>query len=89
LTPEFSLETSDFSFNRRAIREYARWSEWQVRLHIQELEDLGYVYGRMGGRGKEYVYELNHEVPDEPTKKVYLGLTDVSQLEKIAVNFEG
>ncbi len=49
---------ADHHFNRRQIREYSGWSDFQVRTHIRQLEDLEYIYSLMGKRGKEYVYEL-------------------------------
>jgi len=45
-------------FNRKAIREYTGWSDFQIRSHIRELEDLEYIWSVTGQRGKEYVYEL-------------------------------
>lgn len=88
-TKKYNIHPKDFSFNRRIIREYAKWSEWQVRAHINELEELGYVYGRMGSKGKEYVYEVHAPDNVKPDQKIYLGLTDVSHLEKMRSNFEG
>ena len=41
------------------IREYMDWSDWQIKTHIKQLEDLEYLYIRMGSRGKEYAYALN------------------------------
>ncbi|MCP4255197.1 MAG: DNA primase, partial [Candidatus Scalindua sp.] len=45
-------------FSRREIREYTGWSDFQVKTHIRELEELEYLYSVSGKRGKEYVYEL-------------------------------
>jgi len=45
-------------FTRRDIRAYTGWSDFQVRTHLGELEELEYVWAVTGRRGKEYVYEL-------------------------------
>lgn len=49
---DFPLE--DVYFTRRMIREHIGWTDWQVRAHIKQLEDMEYVYVRIGARGKEY-----------------------------------
>ncbi|MBL0379361.1 MAG: hypothetical protein JKP90_06755 [Desulfofustis sp. PB-SRB1] len=30
-------------FTRRMIREYTGWSDWQVRAHIKQLEEMEYI----------------------------------------------
>lgn len=76
---------ANFSFNRKTIREYAKWSDWQVKVHITELEELGYVYSHVGSKGKEYIYELKVQNETDGEEKVYLDLTDVSELKNISV----
>jgi hypothetical protein len=74
-------------FTRRAIREFSGWSDFQVKTHIKQLEELEYLYTVMGKKGKEYVYELL--VPDTPKDKPFLiGLTDIKQLKE-KINLEG
>jgi DNA primase len=50
---------SAFVFTRRQVREATGWSDWQMRTHLKELEDLEYLVAKLGSRGKEYQYELN------------------------------
>lgn len=70
-------------FTRRAIREFSGWSDFQVKTHIKQLEELEYLYTVMGKKGKEYIYELL--VPDTPDDKPFLiGLTDIKQLKEKA-----
>ena len=47
-------------FTRRQIRETTGWTDWQIRSHIKQLEELEYLYARMGSKGKEYAYALNY-----------------------------
>jgi hypothetical protein len=47
-------------FTRRMIREYTNWTDWQVKTHIKQLEELEYLHIRIGARGKEYAYALNY-----------------------------
>ena len=70
-------------FNRRMIREQIAWTDWQVRTHIKQLEDLEYLYARIGARGKEYTYALNYRGQGEDSGKCYLNLTPVEEIKKL------
>jgi DNA primase len=52
------LSAREYVFTRKTIRDAIGWSDWQVRTHIRELEELEYLKARCGAWGKEYVYEL-------------------------------
>ena len=69
-------------FTRREIREHTDWSDWQVRAHIRQLEELEYLYARMGSKGKEYAYALNYKGQDLENGKCCLNLTPVAEIEK-------
>ena len=73
----------DVFFTRRMIREYINWTDWQVRAHIRQLEELEYLYARAGARGKEYAYALNYQGQAEETGKCYLNLTPVEEIRKL------
>lgn len=75
---------AEYRFNRRQIREYSGWSDFQVRTHMQELEELEYIYAASGKRGKEYVYELVYTGGGEDGKPFLVGLIDIEQLRKKA-----
>jgi PAS domain-containing protein len=72
------------SFTRRDIREYSGWSDFQVKTHVKQLEELEYIYSLTGRKGKEYVYELIYQEDSEGdnTKKFLIGLTDISEIKK-------
>ncbi|OPX99476.1 MAG: hypothetical protein A4E58_00280 [Syntrophorhabdus sp. PtaB.Bin006] len=55
---ELTIEPREYHFTRKDIRDYTRWSDFQVKCHIRQLEDLEYLYSVAGKKGKEYVYEL-------------------------------
>ncbi|MCP3921060.1 MAG: hypothetical protein GY714_00595, partial [Desulfobacterales bacterium] len=78
------------------IREFSGWSDFQIRTHIRQLEELEYLYSTVGKRGKEYVYELVYTGGGEDGKPFLIGLTDIKQLKEKAEksgiiddNFEG
>jgi DNA primase len=70
-------------FTRRMIREYTGWTDWQVRAHIKQLEDLEYVRVRIGAWGKEYAYVLQYQGQGEKTHRCYLNLTPVEEIKKL------
>jgi len=74
----------EYHFNRRQIREYSGWSDFQIRTHIRQLEELEYIYSTVGKRGKEYVYELVYTGGGEDGKPFLIGLTGIKQLAKKA-----
>ena len=70
-------------FTRRHIREYTGWTDWQIKAHIKQLEELEYLHVRMGSRGKEYSYALNYQGQGEEGNKCYLNLTPVKEIKKL------
>jgi len=81
---EKDINQKEYRFNRKKIREYSTWSDFQVRTHIRQLEELEYIYSTTGKRGKEYVYELVYTEGGEDGKPFLIGLTDIKQLAKKA-----
>ncbi|OGP91360.1 MAG: hypothetical protein A2157_18300 [Deltaproteobacteria bacterium RBG_16_47_11] len=82
---ELKIEAKDYRFTRRDIREWTRWSDFQIKCHIRQLEDLEYIYSVTGKKGKEYIYELLYPGGGEDGKPFLMGLTTIDQLkEKIA-----
>jgi len=78
-----NVSIDEIYFTRRMIREYTGWSDWQIRAHIRQLEELEYLYVRIGARGKEYAYALNYRGQDEDSGKCYLNLTPVEEIKKL------
>lgn len=80
-------------FTRRMIREYTGWTDWQVKTHIRQLEELEYLHVRIGARGKEYAYALNYQGQGESDSRCdldkcnlnrfYLNLTPVEEIRKL------
>ena len=66
-------------FSRRQLRDQSGWTEFQVRTHLQRLEDLEYVTRRFGRQGASCLYELL--LPVETADGPYvIGLLDVEKL---------
>lgn len=69
-------------FSRRMVREYTNWTDWQIKSHIKQLEDLEYLVARIGSKGKEYSYVLNYLGQAEGSAQCYLDLTPVADIRK-------
>lgn len=75
-----SIRSADYIFTRKTIRDASAWSDFQVRTHIKELEDLEYLKCRTGAWGKEYVYELLYDGEGEEGERLGLNLVDPDAL---------
>jgi DNA primase len=73
----------EITFSRREVREHTGWSDWQVKSHIKQLEELEYLYPRTGSRGKEYSYGLHYQGQGEEQQRFYLHLTPVEEIRKM------
>ena len=78
---EVSME--EVYFTRRMIREYMGWSDWQIKVHIKQLEEMEYLHIRIGSRGKEYAYALNYKGQGEEKSRFYLNLTPIEEIKKL------
>jgi len=83
LSEKKDIPLDEVYFNRRMIREHIGWTDWQVRAHIKQLEDMEYLYVRVGARGKEYAYALSYRGQGEDSGKCYLNLTPVEEIKKL------
>ena len=79
---EPGVDPRDYHFTRKDIRDWSRWSDFQVKCHVRQLEDLEYVYSVTGKKGKEYVYELLYDGQGDDGRPFLMGLTTIEQLKK-------
>jgi DNA primase catalytic core len=84
-----NVEPKTYCFTRKDIREWSRWSDFQIKCHIRQLEDLEYIYSVVGKKGKEYIYELLYPGGGEDGKPFLMGLTSIEQLKEKVKNLEG
>ncbi|OQW97660.1 MAG: hypothetical protein BWK74_06010 [Desulfobacteraceae bacterium A6] len=76
-------------FTRRQIREYTGWTDWQIRAHIRQLEEMEYLHVRVGAQGKQYAYALNYRGQGEDGGKCYLNLTPTDEIKRLMKKKEG
>jgi DNA primase len=84
-----NIESKAYRFTRKNIREWTKWSDFQTKCHVRQLEDLEYIYSISGKKGKEYVYELLYPGGGENGKPFLMGLTSIEQLKEKVKNLEG
>ena len=70
-------------FTRRMIREQMGWNDWQIKAHVKQLEELEYLYVRIGSKGKEYSYALNYQGQGGDQGRFYLNLTPVCEIKNL------
>jgi len=52
-----------YRFSRRTVREYTRWGDTQLKIHLGRLTELEYLLVHRGGRGQSFEYELLFDSP--------------------------
>ena len=77
------IPLDELFFTRRMIREYIGWTDWQVKTHIRQLEELEYLHVQVRAQGKRYAYVLNYQGQGEESNKCYLNLTPVEEIRKL------
>jgi len=68
-----NIERLDYRFTRATVRQYTRWGDTQLRVHLRRLEELEYLIVRHGAPGQTFVYQLNFEM-DAEGRPVLAGL---------------
>lgn len=69
-------------FSRRDIREYSKWSDYQVMIHLKQLVELEYVLAVFGRNGSRYTYELIYDGQGQEGNKFLIGLVDLKTLRQ-------
>ena len=68
-------------FTRRQVRAFTGWSNTQLKVHLDRLEDLEYILPHRGMRGLAYEYELLFDGDLEAEKPQLIGLLDTEKLD--------
>ena len=68
------IERAEYRFSRRDVRAFTRWSDSQLKRHLERLEELEYLIVHRGGRGQSFVYELFFEAAADAARSTLPGL---------------
>ena len=85
ISEKHSIPLEEVYFTRRMIREHIGWTDWQIKAHVKQLEEMEYLCVRIGARGKEYAYALNYhgQGEDAESGRCYLNLTPVEEIKRL------
>ena len=72
------IEQSDYRFSRKDIRQYVGWTDFQVKKHMQRLQDLEYVLVHRGRRGQSFEYELLYQGEGQGGDGFLMGLANLN-----------
>jgi DNA primase len=76
------IRRTDYRFSRRAVREYTRWGDTQLKIHLARLAELEYLLIHRGGRGQSFEYELLFDGEAHSDVPHASGLIDVEALRR-------
>ncbi len=76
------VKQSKCLLTRREIREYTRWSNTEIKRHLDRLVDFEYLLQHRKGPGGRCVYQLSYKGEGKDGKRFLLGLVDVEKLRK-------
>ncbi|MGA7080679.1 MAG: CHC2 zinc finger domain-containing protein [Terriglobales bacterium] len=82
------IERLDYRFTRATVRQYTRWGDTQLRVHLRRLEELEYLIVRHGAPGQTFVYQLNFEI-DAEGRPVLAGLSQFSNYDTNCAGVNG
>lgn len=77
---QFNLKQCDYRFSRKDVRAASGWTDFQVKKHMQRLEEMEYVLIHRGKRGQSYEYELLYQSEGENGNPFLMGLIDTNKL---------
>ena len=75
-----ALARADVRLTRQEIREASGLSDTRLRLHLDRLLEMEYVFAHSGRQGRRFVYELAFDGPLEVDGPRLPGLIDVGSL---------
>ncbi len=76
------VDLKDYRFNRREIRQWSGWSDFQVRRYLKELHALEYLKAHSGSQGARFEYELLFSGDPAKERQFNLGLINTEKLEQ-------
>lgn len=74
------MQQMEFRFSRKDIRLHTGWSNTQLKVHLDRLVDMEYLYAHRGRRGVSYAYELVYKGEESQNSSFVMGLLDPAKL---------
>jgi PAS domain-containing protein len=84
LAGERDVKPMEALFTRRELREFTRWSDYQIHHYLNQLVALEYLVPVCGRNGLQYQYRLVWDGQGKEGERFVLGLKTVEELRKEA-----
>jgi len=82
-------EVAEVTFTRREVREFTGWSDYQIKIHIKQLEELEYLVPISGKRGQLFSYRLAWTGEEGRFVRGFVSLEELQKLaEEVGLNSE-
>ena len=78
---EKGIDLDQIVFTRRDARSSTGWSNTQLKLHLDRLEDFEYIASIRGMKGSSYEYQLLFEGDASSERPQLIGLIDIEKLK--------
>jgi DNA primase catalytic core len=84
MTETLRQNKQPLEISRRQVREFSGWSDYQIKIHIKQLEQLEYLIPLSGRRGQCFSYRLAWDGEGLDGERFVLGLSTVEELRQRA-----
>jgi DNA primase catalytic core len=78
-----ALPRSEVRLTRKEIRDVSGLSDTRLRLHLDRLVEMEYLFAHAGRQGRRFVYELAFDGKTDTDAPQLIGLLDVAALEAL------
>lgn len=79
---EIAITRAEYRFTRKDLREYSKWGDTQLKIHLKRLVDHEYLMLTIQKR--KHVYECLYNGEGQDKKPFLMGLMDTTKLERSA-----
>jgi post-segregation antitoxin (ccd killing protein) len=78
-----AIPRSEVRLTRKEIRDVSGLSDTRLRLHLDRLVEMEYLFAHAGRQGRRFVYELAFDGKTDTDAPQWIGLLDVAALEAL------
>jgi DNA primase catalytic core len=78
-----AIPRSEVRLTRKEIRDASGLSDTRLRLHLDRLVEMEYLFAHAGRQGRRFVYELAFDGKTDTDAPQWIGLLDVAALEAL------
>jgi DNA primase catalytic core len=76
---KLGVDREDFRFTRRDVRDWTKWGNTQLKIHLGRLMEMEYLLVHRGKQGQGFVYELAYDGRGNDGSPFLSGLLNVDE----------